>query len=338
MNFKPSIDNIISRFPHEIRLIIFHSLFANLSPQEVIKVENSAGGVRVDFHEMSNTSGYAGALACLDAAMLGKGVADAAAEALYKSKATFAVEADVLCAFLQRCPISKAVEPGRYIKKLEFYMDEDPNFVGDGKSGQDLRKADWVGLVPGPGDERATRSTKRAQLMRQCWRAILNMPRLQKFEFWIKPDQGKTLSSQRFEIRDIIPMHFRLHCKGINAKIFLRTLEAFKKVLDQTVDPKILNHRFAQYDNFRASLMDISSCIPYRWTPPTPEKRAQAESIAARPPHSWFPFYRVTLRDSLRLQAVRNYDALVLYQRRLVADKSLYIYDTLMPKRDANMF
>ena len=344
MSFKPSIDNIISRFPHEIRLIIFHSLFANLSPQEVIKVENSAGGVRVEFHEMSNTSGYAGALACLNAAMLGKGVAAAAAEALYKSKATFAVESDILCAFLQRCPISKAVQPARYIKKLDFYMDEDPNFVGDGKSGQDLRKADWVALVPGPGDERETRSTKRTQLMRQCWRAILNMPKLQQFEFWIKPDaQGKASRDvfQRFEIRDVIPMHFRLHCKGIDAKIFCRTWDAVKTILEhKTVDPKILNHRLAQYDNFLASTMDIGSCIPYRWAPPTPEKRVIAESIAARPPYylSRFPVYRVTLRDTLKLQAVRNYDALILYQRRLVADKSLYIYDTLMPKRDANMF
>ena len=338
MSLKPSINNIILRFPHEIRLNIFHSLFANLSSKEIVKVEKAAGGVKVEFLEIWNTTEYAGTLACLDAATLGQGVAAAAAEALYKSKATFAVEADVLCSFLQRCPISKAVEPGRYIKKLDFYMDEDPDFVGDGKSGQDLRKADWVGLVPGPGDERETRSTKRAQLMRQCWRAILKMPRLQKFAFWIKPDQGKTLSPQRFEMRDIIPMHFRLHCKGIHAKIFVRTWEIFKKMLDQTVEPKILNHRFAQYDHFRASLMDISSGIPYRWTPPTPEKRAQAESIAARPPHSRFPFYRVTLRDSLRLQAVRHYDALIHYQRRLRADKSMYIYDTLMPKRDANMF
>ena len=65
-------------------------------------------------------------------------------------------------------------------------------------------------------------------LMRQCWKAILNMLKLNGFDFWIMPSQGKTSTWNiaRREVRDVIPMHFRLFCRHIDATIHLCTWEA----------------------------------------------------------------------------------------------------------------
>lgn len=54
-------------------------------------------------------------------------------------------------------------------------MDENANLIRDGKDGQALRKANWVDLVPESGNEGIGGSSHRAQLMRQCWRAILKV-------------------------------------------------------------------------------------------------------------------------------------------------------------------
>ena len=312
---------MLSRLPHEVRLTIFHNVFAGFRYRDVVRVEDTAEGIRFKFEEKRLDDSYAGAISCLDATIVGEGVAAAAAEALYQSDFTFGVDANILCTFLQSCPLSNAVQPGRYIKNLYFYMDEDPNFIGDGRTGQDLRKADWVDLIPGPGDDRTTRSTKRTQIMRQCWRAILNMPRLRLFEFLIMPSQGKASVTdiKRFEIRDIIPMHYRLFCRGVDPKIFLRTWEVSKNTLQDGF--AVLEHPDAQYGKVYESLLKISSCVPYMWKKPTAEQRAQAEAIAARL-GGWSSANWPDRYNSLQVQAVRNYDALRHYHRRLVADKS----------------
>ena len=332
---------MLSRFPHEIRLKIFHIVFAESFLRVVIRVEDTAEGIRFKFAEEYSNYRYAGAISCLDATIIGEGVAAAAAEALYKSHFTFGVDTNILCTFLQSCPLSNAVQPGRYIKKLSLYMDEDPNFIGDGRTGQDLRKADWVDLIPGPGDDRTTRSTKRTQSMRQCWRAILNMPRLHLFEFLITPSQGKASADdiQRIEIRDIIPMHFRLFCRNIDARIHVHTRDTCSTaVLDYGLVAHFfaIDHPDAQDGDFYECYMDLSSCIPRKWAKPTAEKREEAETIAARlggrPPASWSDFL-----DTFKLDAIRNYDAFQDYYRRLVADKSQYLSKYFNAEMVANM-
>ena len=285
---------MLSQLPHEIRLNIFRHVFANVQCQGVIRVKDTAKGIRFKFEKEHDSDICSGAVSCMNPTIMGEGVAAAAAEALYQSEFIFRVGADICSTFLQTCPLSNAVQPGRYIKMLKIYMDEDPNFIGDGKYGQDLRKADWVDLVPGPGDDRITRSTKRTHLMRRCWRAILNMPKLQTFEFWIMPARGKVPADDiQFEIRDIIPMHYRLFCRSVDAKIYLRTWEVHE------------------------SFLDISTCIPYKWTHPM---FTEVEITAARA--------RMSRKDPLdliwffRTQALHNYAAFRHYHCRLVADRS----------------
>lgn len=312
---------MLSRLPHEIRLNIFHKVFADFWRRGVIRVKDTAEGIRFAFEDNCDYYRCAGAVSCLDVAIMGEGVAAAAAEALYQSDFTFGVDADFLCTFLQSCPFSHMVQPGRYIKRLDFYMDEDPNFIGDGKTGQDLRKADWVGLVAGPGDDRTTRSTKRTQTMRKCWRAILNMPGLFQFKFLVMPAQGKASADDiiRVEIKDIIPMYHRLRCRRLDPEVYVRAWEICTMTLDQVLD----NPR-ARYGDVYEFKSDISSCIPYMWQQPSAKQRAEADAIAARPGDRPFAFCLASC-DYKKLHAVRNYDVLQHYLRKLDADKSEYL-------------
>ena len=333
--------NMLSRLPHEVRLNIFLFVFSDLGCGGVVRVEDAAEGCRFKFENSDNVDNYAGALSCLDATIVGERVAAAAAEALYQSDTIFGVDAGILCTFLRECPLSNAVQPGRYIRMLDFHTDEDPNFIGDGETGQDFRMADWVDLVQGSGDDRTTRSTKRTQLMRQCWRAILNMPRLRYFDFSIMPSRGQALADviQRFEIRDIIPMHFRLFCRNIDARIYIHTRDTRSTaVLDYGVAAQFfaIDHPDAQDGDFYECYVDLSSCIRRKWAKPTAEKREEAEAIAARlggrPPASWSDFL-----DSFKPHAIRNYDAFQDYHRRLVADKSQYLSQFFNAEMVANM-
>lgn len=145
-------------------------------------------------------------------------------------------------------------------------MDEDPKFNGDGEDGQALRKGDWVDLDLDVGDDTTPEPGHRTQLMRQCWRAILKMPKLNRFEFRVMPSQGKAPANdiQRWEIRDIIPTHFRLCLNNVDAAIYLRTWEAHleptnvdKRWLDQKRDYVVDDTGLCE------SQMDLSTCVPY---------------------------------------------------------------------------
>lgn len=322
---------MLSRLPHEVRLKIFHLVFAQSGCREVIRVEDTAEGITYKFTDKNHERDYSGAVSCLDAAVVGSGVAAAAAEAFYQSKIMFGVDAKVLCTFLQSCPFSLVVEPGKYIKTLLLYMDEDPKFIGDRVDGQALRKADWVDLVSDAGNDRTTRSGDRTQLMRQCWRAILNMPKLIRFEFCIMPSRGKASAYdiQRWEIRDIIPTHFRLFCKHVDTSVYFRTWElyqeptsnAFEKWYYQTM------HDNVDDDGFYSSHFDLSACIPYRWREPTHQERVQADDMLARQD-------RGTLAP--KDHAVRNYDALHELLHRLYADKSTFMIHLFCAEMFAN--
>ena len=342
--FETLSTKMLSRLPHEVRLNIFHHVFAKVPYRVSVRVEDTAGGFRFNFERKDDSDRYAGAVSCIHTAKLDEGVAAAAAEALYRSKFTFGVDATILCNFLQNCPLSSVQPPGRYIKRLDFFMDEDPNFIGDGKNGQELRKDDWVDLVPGPGDDSTMTSTKRTQLMRQCWRAILNMPRLKAFDFFIMPSHGQAWADviQHFEIRDIMPMHFRLLCRNINASIYVHFPDALTKiVLNDTEDMVFAFHNVYSHPNsiagdFYESYVNLSSCIPCAWFSPTAEDRASADHFAARlgvrPPANWFD-----LLVSLRLRAIRNYDAFRHYHRRIVAAKGQYLSRSFNVEIFANM-
>ena len=332
---------MLSQFPHEVRLNIFHHVFSHLWCRAVIRLEDTPQGIRFKVDSSDHEKDYVGALSCLDATVWDEGVAAAAAEALYQSEFTFGVGADILCTFLQNCPLSKAVHPGQYIKGIHLYMDEEPNFFGDGKTGQDLRKADWVDLQPGPSDDRTTRSTKRTQLMRQCWRAILNMPRLHYFDFLIMPSQPPVLRDafRRFEIRDIIPMHFRLFCRNIDARIYVQIRDDDTDSFpDYELEARLfaIRHPNAKDGGFYESYKDISSCIPRGWNMPTAERLAEALATAVRlgggPPVGWFDLY-----DSFKMLAVHHRGLFCQYHQRLVAGKSQYPSQPFNAKMAANM-
>lgn len=281
-------------------------------------MEDSAAGITYKFTSKHDERKYAGVVSCLDVATVGEWVAAAAAEVLYQSSINFAVDAKMLCAFLQQCPLSLAVEPGKYIKRLHLYMDEDPKFIGDGKDGQGLRKADWVDLESDVGDERVTRSAHRTRLMRQCWRAILNMPKLNRIEFWIMPKQGMVPEQdiQRWEIRDIIPTHVRLFCKRVLTSVRLRTREhhlGVTRTLDWYFD-RWDGRIVVDDDGFYESYMCLDAYIPYDWRKLNDKARVLAESILAGedPLGSPSSFYR---------HQVLNYDALRDLLARMHADK-----------------
>ena len=343
--FETLSTKMLSRLPHEVRLNIFHHVFADVPYRVNVIVEDTAGGFRFNFERKDDSDSYAGAVSCIHNDNMGEGVAAAAAEALYQSDFTFGVGANILCDFLENCPLPSVQQPGRYIKNLDFFMDEDPNFIGDGKNGQEFREADWVDLVPGPGDDTTMTSTKRTRLMRQCWRAILNMPKLQAFDFFIMPSKDQAWADvvQHLEIRDIIPMHFRLFCKRyIVARIYVHFPDAIRKIVPYGKEDMsyafhvVYSHPNSIAGDFYESYVNISSCIPCAWYGPTAEDRADADEFAAhlgdRPPASWFDS-----QISLGLRGMRNYDAFRHYHRRLVATKGQCLSQSFDAELFANM-
>ncbi|KAM0801058.1 hypothetical protein BDR22DRAFT_888735 [Usnea florida] len=309
---------MLSQLPHEIRLRIFRVVFtpSNYYYPALFRVEDTAQGITYKFTSKRYEREYGGAVSCLNASVLGEGVAAAAAEAFYKSTIYFGVDAKALCSFLRSCPLSLAVAPGEYIARLCFYMDEDPNFIGDGKHGQALRKADWIDLDSSVGDDRTTRSGHRTQLMRQCWRAILNMPRLKHFEFRIMPSQGKISQNdiERWEIRDIIPTHIRLSSRDIFTFIYLRTWEE-KKHIPGWIDS---DHEEPDVDEngLYESSSTVADCVPYRWAKPTALMRALAEAALADDP------WRRPFPEASEVHVIRNYDAFRKLFERFESDKN----------------
>lgn len=287
-------------------------------------MEGTAEAIKYRFARKWGECKYAGALSCLDATKVGIRIAAAAAEALYGSELRFGVDAKIISSFLQRCPLSLAVKPGKYIQSLHLYMDEDPNFIGDGGNGQGLRKKDWVDLASNTDDDRTARSGDRTQLMRQCWRDILDMPKLKLFEFWIMPSQGKTSACniKRWEIGDIIPMHFRLACRDIDASICLRTWEAYQEPINNKFELRFYqeNHSYPDDDGCVESFIDVSRDIPYKWAEPTAYQRARAKDASML--RDTTPDRYGLFGDSLT-DAIRNYDTLQEYLGRLDADKSM---------------
>ena len=288
-------------------------------------MEDTAQGITYKFTKKHDEREFAGAISCLNDSILGENVAAAAAEAFYRSTIEFAVDAKALCTFLRSCPLSLAVAPGKYIEKLSLYMDEDPNFIGDGRHGQALRKADWIDLDSSVGDDRTTRSGHRTQLMRQCWRAILKMPRLKHFEFSIMPSQGKVskYDIERWEIRDIIPTHIRLSRRNIVTYIYLRTWEEQNPIDRTWIDSDDSDYEEPDTDEngLYESYLWVSNCVPYRWAEPTAHTRAQAEAALAHDP--WLgPF-----PEASDVQVIRNYDAVRKLFDRFKSDKSMPMID-----------
>ena len=131
------------------------------------------------------------------------------------------------------------------------------------------------------GDGRITRSRHRTQLMRRCWRAIFNMPKLVRLEFWIMPSQGRISANelQHGEVRDIIPTHFRLSLNGVNTLIYLRTWQVDNNDLDSTLVEKS-DYDFDD-DGFYESLFNLGFCIPYKWRKPPNHEAVIAGTTSA---------------------------------------------------------
>lgn len=253
--------NMLSRFPHEVRLKIFHFVFdfdvatVSLSSRKVMRVEETPEGFTYRFTHEDDERCYAGAIFCTNAAIVGEGVAAAAAEALYKSHMIFAVDAKLLCSFMQSCPLSHSVEPGRYIRNLHIYKDADPLIIGDGEHGH------------------------QDQLIRHCWRAILNMPKLGQFESWIKLSKSRFSPHhiKRTEIRHIIPTNYRPIRIRAHTSIRLRAWELhdhppdrYERLLYELVEVSHVDDD--DDDGFDEPYADFSTCNPYRWGNPEDQR------------------------------------------------------------------
>ena len=88
--------NMLSRFPQEVRLEIFHLVFAKYRRgQIVVRVEETAERFKYKFTCEHDERNYAGAISCLNAAIVGEGVAAAASEALYKHSRMFGLTSNL---------------------------------------------------------------------------------------------------------------------------------------------------------------------------------------------------------------------------------------------------
>ena len=274
-------------------------------------------GTTYRFARKRDEHDFAGAVSCLDAAVVG--VAAAAAEALYQANVVFGLHATLLCGFLGRCPRSRAVVPGKYIKRVRLYMNEDPEFVGDGIDGQALRKADWVDLVSDVADDSVTKPDERTLLMRQCWKALLNMPQLGWFEFRIMPSRVTAYANdfRLCDLRDILPTHFRLLRKHVRTAVTLRTWEDYEEPVDEFgrwVDE--LEDCVADDDGLYESRLVLDDCIPDNWLKPPDLEPALAKQ-------SWASGDFWTIRASFQYHALRNYDAMQDLLARMYADKGM---------------
>ena len=204
---------MLGQLPYELRLYVFKIVFLRCNFRPGTRpCHQERGDVHFEFTDDYLRNEFGRAMSCLEARSVGQKTAAAVIEALYGSEFVFAVPAEYVPEFLSLCPLSHTVEPERLIKRLRVFIDEEPNFTGDGSDGQRLCEADWVDLDDDWVRDIATRAGSRTRLMRQCWRCLLRMPQLQRIHFWITPAQGKVSEAaiQRWEVRNLLPTIFRL--------------------------------------------------------------------------------------------------------------------------------
>jgi len=239
LHFEPAQ---LRRLPAELRSVIFRFVFdENFGGNHWIELGQISG--RLEFREseaLQRTYPY------LDSRLVGLDVATEAAEAFYRSGIHLYSSLGQLLDILEHCPLSSNVTPGRFITCLRLSIDEDVKYTGDIIGRRSLRKADWV-LLDDQDDERMLRP-RRPQLMRRCSKVVLKMPKLKIFRLFIVPaDEWKPKDRLEFwEMRDCVPIIFRLRARGINASVSLGvTIKNLNEIRDMS------------------STVDVSMCFPF---------------------------------------------------------------------------
>ena len=215
IHFEPAQ---LRHLPAELRLVIFCFVFdESFGRIHWIWLDRISG--RLEFREsdaLQRTYPY------LDSRLVGLDVATEAAEAFYRSGICLYSGLGQLLDTLEHCPLSSNATPGRFITRLKLSIDEDVEYTGDDFGRHSLRKADWV-LLDDQDNERMLRP-RRSQLMRCCSKAVLKMPKLKTFYLCIVPaDKWKSKDKLSLcEMRDCVPIMFRLRARGINSGASLR--------------------------------------------------------------------------------------------------------------------
>lgn len=252
LHFEPAQ---LRRPPAELRLEIFRFVFD----------ENFGSNHRIWLNRVSDrlkfTESKALRRTCpyLDSRLVGLDVATEAAEAFYQSGIRLSSGLGQLLDILEHCPLSSNATPGGFITYLRFYIDEDVKYTGDNFGRHPLRKADWV-LLDDQDNERMLRPI-RSHLMRRCSKAVLKMPKLKTFRLYVVPaDEWKSGDElSLWEMRDFVPIIFRLRARGINAGVFLRVMRPL------VGNPNVKKQKVHPVNKMRymSSIVNVSMCFPF---------------------------------------------------------------------------
>ena len=252
LHFEPAQ---LRRLPAELRLVIFRFVF----DEKFGKKHWIWPGRVSDRLEFKRSEALQRTYPYLDSRLVGLDVATEAAEAFYRSGVRLYSSLGQLLDILEHCPLSSNATPGRFITWLRVSIDEDVEYTGDNIGRHSLRKADWV-LLDDQDNERMLRP-RRSQLMRRCSRVVLKMPKLKAFRLLIVPaDEWKSKDKlSLWEMRDCVPIIFRLRARGINAGVFLRVMRPSTGNLNKKKQ-KVHPVNKIQY---MSSTVDVSMCFPF---------------------------------------------------------------------------
>lgn len=330
---------MLDRLPYELRLEIFRHVFPSKFDFEcpVLHIKHLRHKTSFQFDPQYRhfVKQYGGLLSCMTAKLFDPQTTSAAFEALYRSNLKFAIETNFMPQFLWECPFRTNLRPGRYIMNVVLYMDEEPNFEGDGRGGLNLRKADWVDSdEEGSPPRKTPKTTPRTHLMRRCWQTLLRMPELSYLQLSILPSQGKVSRTaiKSWELRDVVPTCGRLRRKGVTVLAYLRTWEEYHR-------PQCLITREAcgknwsfEEDGRYESHIDLTPCLPF---PPRfyayNQKEREEDRVAAEFVQTHGLFFDVPKYSSIpscsRFHKVTNEAALLELVDRLEADKNFEYID-----------
>ncbi|OCK92662.1 uncharacterized protein K441DRAFT_678812 [Cenococcum geophilum 1.58] len=307
LHFEPAQ---LRRLPAELRLVIFCFVFdENFGRDHRILLCRDSSSLEFLYSEaLQRTCPY------LDSRLVGLDVATEAAEAFYRSGIHLYSGLGQLLNVLEHCPLSSNATPGRFVTCLRLSIDEDVEYTGDNIGRHSLRKADWV-LLDDQDNERMLQP-RRSQLMRRCSKVVLKMPKLKIFHLLIKPaDEWKSEDKlSLWEMRDCVPIIFRLRARGINACAFLKVMPSIGNLNGSK--QKVNETRYIN------STVDVSMCFPF-YNPINNGLSDHGgivhvgEGVYSRNSHSWE-------QSDIRR---RNAEALRELFSRLAADKRLDYVD-----------
>lgn len=209
------------QMPYEISLTIFEYVFEELRGRETINIDDTTDRCLFRLADEVDGRNYSGAMLFLDASVAGSGTAAAAAETLYRSGCTFAVNAEFASSFLKSCPISRAIQPGQYIRRLHIWVDENPKGLANGLDVETPHEVDSAAVTGETPKKGKSPLISRVELMQECWAVLLDMPKLRWLEILVRPAQG------RLDV--FLPTWFRLSEGHVYLVMYLRGWELYKR-------------------------------------------------------------------------------------------------------------